>query len=199
MGQCIYSERPSPEDGGSGFIGSRGGLGFASRLRYPTLAKPRVLILEPTPANAGEGSNHFKLQLETQDVLKRAQFDWDLTLSITDARRLAAITEPAYGLFLCSSEVGALAFTEVASRIRQRSPKALCYVCHDRKCLGEVDEQFRMLAEKGDTVAGIFERPLSKSRLDKAFLGIQSVRVKYPQTGMGREALVQLIKGKLNS
>jgi len=198
-GQCVYSDRPAPEDGGTGFIGSRGGLGFASRLRYPTLAKPRVLILEPTPKKDGEGSNHFKLQLETQDVLKKAKYDWDLTLSLTEARRLASITEPAYGLFLCSSEVGALSFTEVATRVRQRNPKALCYICHDRKGIGDLDEQLRMLAEKGDIIAGIFERPLSKSRLDKAFLGIECVRVKYPQCGMGRDGLVELIKSKLNS
>merc|ERR1712187_664555 len=136
-GRLVYSEKPTNS-------GLGGGLGFAGRLRnQPVFAKPRVLVLETTPADPGQAGNNFKLQLETQQVLKQAAFEFDLALSLTDARRMAAIAEPPYGIFLGSSQVGAGAFVDVATRLRQRNDQAVSFICHDSKVIGELSPELR--------------------------------------------------------
>merc|ERR1712032_525398 len=163
------------------------------------MGKPRVLILEPVPnMDSGNGSNAFKLQLETQEALKRFGLEFDLALSSSDARRMVSAAEPPYGMFLGTSEVGADVFSEIASRVRQRCKKAPCFICHNRKVMGELDESFRLLASQSELVAGIFERPLTKSRLDHVLRWDKSVNVKYPECGMGKAALVNLIHKRLS-
>merc|ERR1712187_360168 len=194
-GRLVYSEKPTNS-------GLGGGLGFAGRLRnQPVFAKPRVLVLETTPADPGQAGNNFKLQLETQEVLKQAGLEFDLALSVVDARRMAAIAEPPYGIFLGSSQVGASAFVDIATRIRQRNEGAVSFVCHEAKVGGEVKElspEFSALRDKGELVRGVFQRPLSKSSFEKALWPIQSVKTKYPKCGMTKEALVELIRRKMS-
>merc|ERR1712014_47456 len=165
----------------------------------PVFAKPRVLVLETTPADPAQAGNNFKLQLETQEVLKRCGLEFDLALSVIDARRMAAIAEPPYGIFLGSSQVGAGAFVDVATRLRQRNEEAVSFICHEAKVVGELPSELRTLADKGDLVRGVFQRPLSKSSLEKALWPIQSVKTDYPKCGMTKAALVELIKRKLTN
>ncbi|CAE8611076.1 unnamed protein product, partial [Polarella glacialis] len=150
-GDLVLSENPQSQEGG--------GIGFASRLRYMAVAKPRVLMLEPAPSstaaqataaacaaesagrtkNTKTAINNFKLQMEAQEVLKRSGFQFDLAMSQGDAMRMAASAEPPYGILLCSSEAGAGQFSEVFSRVRERSPEAISFIGHDVKSLGPLD------------------------------------------------------------
>jgi hypothetical protein len=200
-GQCVTSEKPSCEIFGKGHralpgADVDGGLGFAARLRnQPTFAKPRVLVVEPSPNEVVKaGSNQFKLQLETQQMLKQANLDFTLALSVSEGSRMASVGEPAYRILLCSSSVGAVAFADIASRIRQRSPDGVCFVCHDGKVLGELDQQFRDL---GSLVHCVFQRPLSKSSFDKALRPLPSTRVNYPKCGMTKASIVEMVQRKL--
>jgi len=199
-----------------------GGIGFASRLRYMAFAKPRVLILEPAPtpqaAQAAASAaalesggrlkgtiaavNNFKLQMETQEVLRRTGFDFDLAINAGDALRHAAIAQPAYGIFLCSSEVAAGHFAEVTTRIRERNQKALNFICHDVKTLGPLEESnqtLQVLVDQKDLVAGVLRRPLTKSSLEGALVGNDDVRIHYPTCGVTKEALIDIVKKKLNA
>eukprot|EP00928_Gymnodinium_smaydae_P080079 TRINITY_DN6386_c2_g2_i1.p1 TRINITY_DN6386_c2_g2~~TRINITY_DN6386_c2_g2_i1.p1 ORF type:complete len:370 (+),score=89.64 TRINITY_DN6386_c2_g2_i1:113-1222(+) len=198
-GQCVFSDRPTAD----GLKGTRklngahleGGLGFAARLRdQPAFAKPRCLVVEPA-LDGPKAANSFKLQLETQDVLKRAGFEFDLALSTSDARRMAVTAEPAYGMLLASSEVGSGAFCDISDRLRHRCKEAACFLCHDEKSLGTLDPSLQAL---GDVVQGIFTRPLSKSSLEKMLRPMPACRVNYPKCGMTKGSLVELIRGKIS-
>lgn len=190
-GRCFFSEKPASETMGLGGVPA-GGIGFASRLRFPTLARPHALILEPTP----------KLQLETQDVLKKSNIDFDLALTLADARKLASQALPPYSFFLCSSEFGAGTLTDIVQRIATRMPAARAYVCHDpsKTGPGELDESLLALT-KGPTAvfAGVFQRPLTKSTFERATLGSEAMRTKYPTCGVTKASLVALLEGKLSS
>jgi len=177
-GRLVYSGRPraepgafaSPAEGG-------GGLGFASRLRYPTLARPRWLIVEP----------NFKLQLETQDALRRLHFEFDLAINVPDGRRMASAGEPPYGLLVASSEVGAGVLRDLAGRLRQRCPTAVSFVCHDRKSMGSgPDEEVEALVQ-GKVMAGLLSRPLTKSQIERQLAGNEDVRINYPVCGVTKE------------
>ncbi|CAE7467805.1 nifk [Symbiodinium sp. CCMP2456] len=166
-GELVFSENPT---------GPRnGGIGFASRLRYMAFSKPRVLVLEPAPsassmqsaaatavAESTKAINNFQLQLQTQEVLKRAHFDFDLAVSTVDAMRMALTVQPAYGILLCSSEVGPTAFSELASRLRERNPKSLGFICHDMKCLGPLDDSMQMLLKPRRTKANRLKEALEE-------------------------------------
>merc|ERR1712060_808084 len=110
---------------------------------------------------------------------------------------MASCAIPPYGMFLANSEIGASALAELASRILSRNPKAMNFVCHDRKTLGDMDESMRSLTDKRSVISGVFERPLSKSRLENTLFGNDAVRIKYPECGMGKDALADLIQQKL--
>eukprot|EP00439_Symbiodinium_sp_Y106_P070776 s2658_g12.t1 len=166
-GELVFSENPT---------GPRnGGIGFASRLRYMAFSKPRVLVLEPAPsassmqsaaatavAESTKAINNFQLQLQTQEVLKRAHFDFDLAVTTVDAMRMALTVQPAYGILLCSSEVGPTAFSELASRLRERNPKSLGFICHDMKCLGPLDDSMQMLLKPRRTKANRLKEALEE-------------------------------------
>mmetsp|Transcript_86266 Transcript_86266/g.217089 ORF Transcript_86266/g.217089 Transcript_86266/m.217089 type:complete len:693 (-) Transcript_86266:122-2200(-) len=221
-GKVVSSENPTPD----GFIDDSllaklkcenpyeraCGLGSSSKLRYMAFAKPRVLVLEPAPTDFGGpgglstslsgqlvpvSSNVFKLQLETQDALKRAGFSFDLAVSLSEARRMAADAEPPYGMLIASSEVGSQPFAELAARLKMRCPRALSFICHNRKELGELDESMHTMVNKKDLCAGVFERPLTKSRLERALVSCEAVRVKYPECGLTKDILIQLIQRRL--
>jgi len=222
-GKLVSSENPAPHDSSSdgGLLAKlkqenpherAGGLGFTAKLRYMAFAKPRVLVLEPNPTDFGgsggfssgfsgqsgpTSSNAFKLQLETQDALRRAGFSYDLAVSLMDARRMAADAEPPYGMLIASSEVGSAPFSELAARCKMRCPKALSFICHNGKELGELDESMRSLVNKKDLCAGVFQRPLTKSRVERALVSEEAVRVKYPECGLSKETLVQLLQRRL--
>jgi len=203
-GELVLSENPT---------GPRnGGMGFASRLRYMAFAKPRVLVLEPAPsvsamqsaaASAAYGDsakpvNNFQLQLQTQEVLRRARFDFDLAITTVDATRMALSAQPSYGILLCSSEVGPTVFSEIASRLKERNPKALALICHDQKCLGPLDESMQTLLKADAPVAAdVLYRPLTKSSFERALVGNPDTRVNFPTCGMVKEDLLELIRKKL--
>jgi len=215
-GKNIMSENPAPEGQPDG-----AGLGATHRLRYMAFAKPRVLYLEPpaeipdavsmagfgsgpgfaTGATVGGGatgsSNTFKLQLETQDTLKRAGFSFDLAVTLADARRMLSEATPPYGMLLVSSSTGSAVLSELAARVRQRSSKSLTFICHDGKNIGPLDSSMQALADKKDLVSGVFERPLTKSRLERQLIPAESVRVNYPKCGLSKETLVQLVQKHL--
>lgn len=190
-GRCFFSEKPASEMMALGGVPA-GGIGFASRLRYPTLARPHALILEPSP----------KLQLQTQDVLKRSNVDFDLALTLADARKLASQALPPYSIFLCSSEFGAGTLTDIIQRIASRTPAARAYVCHDPSNAGpgELDDSVLALT-KGPTAifAGIFQRPLTKSTFERQTLGTEAMKTKYPTCGVTKATLVALLETKLSS
>lgn len=190
-GRCFFSEKPASETLSLGGVPA-GGIGFASRLRYPTLARPHALILEPAP----------QLQLQTQDVLKRSNVDFDLALTLADARRLASQATPPYSLFLCSSEFNAGQLTDIVQRVASRTPAALAYVCHDpsKAGPGELDESVLALT-KGPTAvfAGVFTRPLTKSTFERQALGTEAMKTKYPTCGVTKATLVALLETKLSS
>ncbi|CAE7663064.1 unnamed protein product [Symbiodinium pilosum] len=203
-GELIFSENPS---------GPRtGGIGFASRLRYMAFAKPRVLVLEPAPtasavqsavaaavASSTKAVNNFQLQLETQEVLRRSKFDFDLAVSTMDATRMALTVQPAYGILLCSSEVGPTIFSEIASRLRERNSKALAFICHDVKSLGPLDESMQMLlkSDSNPLASGVLYRPITKSSFEHVLVGNPDAGIQYPTCGMVKEDLLELIRKKL--
>ena len=205
-GELVFSENPT---------GPRnGGIGFASRLRYMAFSKPRVLVLEPAPsassmqsaaatavAESTKAINNFQLQLQTQEVLKRAHFDFDLAVSTVDAMRMALTVQPAYGILLCSSEVGPTAFSELASRLRERNPKALGFICHDMKCLGPLDDSMQMLlkSDSNPLASGVLFRPITKSSFERVLVGNPDTRINYPTCGMVKEDLLQIIRKKLGA
>lgn len=210
-GDLILSENPHAPN--------TGGLGFAARLRYKAFALPQVLVVEPAPAAAAiqqnaaavaqesngrlKGTqnvvNNFQLQLQTQEVLKRAGYNYELAINGSDALRLASCAQPPYGLLLCSSQVGATAFTELAARMRQRNKKLLAFVCHDAKQLGDFDDAMQNLIRDPEQVAGVIFRPITRTSLQSALRGHPEANVKYPTCGMVKEDIVDLIKRKLSS
>eukprot|EP00913_Durusdinium_trenchii_P030479 g28550.t1 len=191
-GDLILSENPHAPN--------TGGLGFAARLRYKAFALPQVLVVEPAPAAAAiqqnaaavaqesngrlKGTqnvvNNFQLQLQTQEVLKRAGYNYELAINGSDALRLASCAQPPYGLLLCSSQVGATAFTELAARMRQRNKKLLAFVCHDAKQLGDFDDAMQNLIRDPEQVAGVIFRPITRTSLQSALRGHPKANVKYP-------------------
>lgn len=210
-GELIFSENPhAPRSGG--------GLGFAARLRYKAFALPQVLIVEPAPnpsalqqqaaqvAMESNGRlngtqnvvNNFQLQLQTQEVLKRGGYDYELAITSSDAMRLASCAQSPYGLLLCSSQVPASAITELTSRMRQRNPKVLAFLCHDAKQLGGLDEATQNLIDQ-QQVAGVIYRPITRSALQRALRGHPEANVQYPTCGMVKEDIVDLLKLKLGS
>jgi len=174
--QLVYNGTPTTAQGG--------GLGFVARLRdYRQLARPRTLILEP----------FFKLQLETQHVLRQMHFEYDLALSIVEARRLAAEADPPYAVLVCSSEVGSMACADLIQLVRQRRSEALAVVCHDGKRIGQMEESFRSMAD----ITGVIDRPLTKSNLERTLGNGEAVKVKYATCGMTAKALVALLENKM--
>mmetsp|Transcript_119272 Transcript_119272/g.337384 ORF Transcript_119272/g.337384 Transcript_119272/m.337384 type:complete len:694 (-) Transcript_119272:126-2207(-) len=210
-GKCVFSDNPAADDLGEG-SGRRpegfedipgGGLGLSMRMRnQPAFARPRVLVLEPPwdpgPDGVVKRGNNFRLQLETQEVLKRLRFQFDLCLNAADGMRLAGNAEPPYGIFLCTSEAGPGALVDIASRIRQRSSKAISFICHDSRVHGELGQQFQSIVLQKDLVQGVFERPLTKSALDKVLWPRESVRINYPKCGMTKKSLLGFISRRLS-
>jgi len=209
-GELILSENPhAPRSGG---------LGFAARLRYKAFALPQVLIVEPAPnpsalqqqaAQVAQESNgrltgtqnvvnNFQLQLQTQEVLKRAGYDFEFAITSSDALRLASCAQPAYGILLCSSQVNPTAITELTSRMRQRNPKVLAFLCHDGKQLGDLDEATQNLIDQ-QQVAGVIYRPITRSALQRALRGHPEAGIQYPTCGMVKEDIVDLLRRKLGS
>eukprot|EP00930_Biecheleria_cincta_P003181 TRINITY_DN104116_c0_g1_i1.p1 TRINITY_DN104116_c0_g1~~TRINITY_DN104116_c0_g1_i1.p1 ORF type:complete len:696 (-),score=116.01 TRINITY_DN104116_c0_g1_i1:164-2251(-) len=206
-GELVMSENPA------------GGIGFAHRLRYKAFAKPRVLVVEPSPtaqaaqaaaaATAAESEgrlkstvravNNSQLQLETQKVLKQTGFDYDLAISSAEAMRLAAGAQPPYGILLCSSEVGSGVFSDVSSRLKDRNHKAVSFICHDLKALGPLQDDMQQLTLQKDLVTGVLRRPLTKSSLEGALVCNDDVRTQWPTCGMVKQNVVELIQRKLTS
>ncbi|CAJ1353491.1 unnamed protein product, partial [Effrenium voratum] len=196
-----------------------GGLGFAARLRYLAFAQPQVLIVEPVAnpgsmqlaaqQNALESSgglfraksvvNNFQLQLQTQEVLKRAGYSFELAVTTTDALRLSACANPPYGVLLCSSQVSAGAYSELALRMRQRNPQLLAFICHDGKALGELDDALQSVVREKELAQGVIYRPITKSSFLRSLRGHPEAGVHYPTCGVVKEDLVELLKKKLNS
>lgn len=201
-GTLVMSQNPAPVGKTDG-----GGLGFSSKLRYAAFGKPRALIIEPVPRDDAFGpsavgpssANVFKLQLQTQEALKRCSIAFDLATSLPEARRLVAEAAPPYGLLLASSEIGAAALEEVASRARSRCSKALGFVCHNGQDVGPLDEALSALAARGEIVHGVLRRPLTKSALERALAKYHdAVKVEYPTCGMSKEEVVKLVKTHLD-
>lgn len=200
-GQMVFSGNPQG-------LSERGGLGFASRIRMATFGKPRVLILEPPPSLTRSSStgniengeikvnNNYRLQLETQEVVRRMGFEFDLALSISDAVRMIGAVNPVYGILLASSEIGASNFGDLSSRMRNRNPKAASFICHSTKMNGILDESLFALVG-GSLAAGVLERPLTKSSFERAIEGREVAKTAYPVCGMVKGALVDFVAGKL--
>jgi hypothetical protein len=188
-GELIYSERPC-----SDVPHCDGGLGFVERLRHlKGLARPRALIMEPS----------FRFQLDTQKVLRAANFEHDLALNPNEARRMIESAKPPYGIFVGSSEVGVSDLEDVGSMIQSRmgastgdtqnnSKGAVCIICHDER-QGPIDEALQRLASGSTTFRTIVKRPLTLSQLTRLTVESEDLKLKYPQAGVTKDVLVRLL------
>ena len=130
-------------------------------------------------------------------MLRRSRFDFDLAVTTADAMRMVLTLQPMYGLLLCSSEVGPTTFSEIASRLKERNPKALAFICHDMKCLGPLDDSMQALLKSDSPLAaGVLYRPITKSSFERVLVGNPDARIQYPTCGMVKEDLLQIIRKK---
>ena len=131
-------------------------------------------------------------------VLRRSKFDFDLAVSTVDANRMALTVQPMYGILLCSSEVGPTAFAEIASRLKDRNPKAVAFICHDFKSLGPLDESMQSLlkSDSNALAAGVLYRPITKSSFERLLVGNPDTRIQYPTCGMLKDDLLEIIRKK---
>lgn len=124
-GKCVYSERPGNESGG---------LGFVSRLRYPTLAKPHFLIFNPSHSKESEDSLNkimaYNHQLETQNTLRRSGFLYEVALSAQDMQRMISAAEPPYGAVIANTSAGATEAGLAFRLAQKRNPQVLNFLVH---------------------------------------------------------------------
>jgi len=175
-GEIVYSDRPTAD------IPDRGGLGFCARLRYPTLSKPRALIIEP----------QFRLQLETQEVMKHSGFSYDLALNATEGRRMAAMMEPPYGILVASTEIGAGELGVIVNQIARRCQRPVSFMIHDGKAHGPLTTELRQLSEQKELWEAVIHRPLTKSYFQKVTATKEDLKMNYPEAGVTKEVLVRL-------
>lgn len=193
-GKCVYSERPGNE---------HGGLGFVSRLRYQTLAKPHFLVFNPVHSKEQEGSQNrimaYNHQLETQNTLQRCHFLYEVALSAQDAQRMISNAEPPYGAVIANTSAGATE-TAMAFRLAQkRNTQVLNFLVHCWKSQGEPTEEIRRLAADKVQVTSVFTRPLTKSQLEKELGKHPVASLNYAEAGMSKESFLALLDEKHKS
>lgn len=173
------------------------GFGFVHRLRYPTLAKPRFLVLELLHAKADEESLEpimtYSNQLQTQEVLKRCHYQFDLAVSEEDAHRMAAEASPPYGAFIASTTAGAPVVQHMVRVLQKRNKNVLSFMVHDWKAIPEPNDEIRRLARDKYQIMFVFSRPLTKSQLDRELGKHSEAMTKYPEAGTRKDHLVTLI------
>jgi hypothetical protein len=135
--------------------------GSCERLRYPSLARPRVLLVEPTPSN----------QLVSENALRRCGLSWDLALSASHALQMA---RQEYGAVLASSELGASLKT-----VFDAHRSALPFMVHspDRPVPDAAVEH-------------VFHRPLRKTAVDSVFGRFTTLSTTFEHAGTSKHDFV---------
>jgi len=156
--------------------------GFCERLRYPSLARPRVLLLEPQAAH----------QLESESAVKRCGLSLDLALSSADAHMLAGRTTPPYGIVMASSECGTDALVGLIDRCRRRNSECLFFLLHHPHKVEETPA-LRKLALDKDLCNQVITRPVRKARLELVINRYESTKLNYPEAGLTADDFVALV------
>merc|ERR1719159_107390 len=139
--------------------------GGCERLRYPSLARPRVLLVEPMAAN----------QLVSEGALRRCGIPFDLALSVHDAVRMA---QNRYGAVLASSECGAQALVSVFNAHRS----ALPFLIHSPdQFLPDLNERGRI------SVQHVFPRPLRKTAVESVLTACKELAPTFAHSGTNKE------------
>jgi CheY-like chemotaxis protein len=139
--------------------------GGCERLRYPSLARPRVLLVEPKAAN----------QLVSEKALRLCGMPFDLALSVQDAVRMSQNT---YGAVLAGSDLGANALISVFSAHRS----ALPFLIHD------MHQPVPDLSERGRApVQHVFPRPMRKSAVESVLTASKELAPTFAHSGTNKE------------
>lgn len=203
-GKCVYSERPGDVhfkmDTFQLGTGSEG-LGFVSRLRYPSLAKPHFLVYAPSPSKEQREASLVKIraydhQLETQNILSRSGFKYEVALSAQDAQRMISAAEPAYGAVIANTAAGAAEVTVAFRQAQKRNKDVLNFLVHCWKSQGEPTEEIRRLAGDSLQCTAVFTRPLTKSALEKELAKHPVASLNYQEAGMSKEGFIALLDEK---
>jgi hypothetical protein len=139
--------------------------GGCERLRYPSLARPRVLLVEPFAAN----------QLVSEAALRRCGIPFDLALSVQDAVRMS---QNRYGAVLAASEIGASALISVFNAHRA----ALSFL------IQAPDQPTPDLSERGrSSVQHVFARPLRKTAVESVLTACKELAPTFAHSGTNKE------------
>lgn len=170
--------------GGAKVYGQKMG-GMKEALRYPDIARPRVLLLEPQCKN----------QLRSERAVKRNGLSWDLAISPSDAQRMAA--GESYGLLIASTEVSLEEIRNVFAAVRRNRDDAIMFLVHDPTTTPPAEgDDFAKKAVKDDT-AHLFSRPLGKMALESALAKYGSFKPRYMSAGTTKEDFVKEIERTL--
>jgi hypothetical protein len=145
--------------------------GSCERLRYPSLARPRILLVEPTPSH----------QLASEAALKRSGWSVDLALSVSEALQLA---RNEYGAVIASSELGA-----DLKRVFDIHAHALPFLMH-----AATD---RPLADT-PPVKHIFGRPLRRTAVDSVLGRFPQLAAVFEHAGTNTKEFVAEVERVYN-
>jgi hypothetical protein len=112
--------------------------GFCDRLRdYPEISLPPVLLFDPLKFQIDSDGGHMEGRvddlIDTQRTLKQMRRVFDLALSFQEAQRLAANSNPPYGILLVSARVPGDQVRAIADKLRKRIREVVVVVMHRPK------------------------------------------------------------------